>query len=54
MEQVSLNILPIYGSTVLLLDLGRIFSLLILYTVDATPWMGISQWQGRYLHKEQH
>jgi hypothetical protein len=28
----------IYGFTVLLLDLGRFFSFLILYTVGRTPW----------------
>jgi hypothetical protein len=33
----SINI-SIYGSTVLLLDLGRFFSFLILYTVGRTPW----------------
>jgi hypothetical protein len=27
-----------YGSTVLLLDLGRFFSFLILYTVGTSPW----------------
>jgi hypothetical protein len=32
--------LSIYGSTVLLLDLGRLFSFLILYTVGRTPWTG--------------
>jgi hypothetical protein len=30
--------LPLYGSTVLLLDLGRLFSFLIPYTVGRTPW----------------
>jgi hypothetical protein len=30
----------IYGSTVLLLDLCRSFSFLILYTVGRTPWTG--------------
>jgi hypothetical protein len=30
--------LSIYGSTVLLFDLSRIFSLLILYTTGRTPW----------------
>jgi hypothetical protein len=30
--------LSIYGSTVLLLDLGRFFSIVILYTVGRTPW----------------
>jgi hypothetical protein len=30
----------IYGSTVLLLDLGRFFSFLIQYTVGRTPWTG--------------
>jgi hypothetical protein len=30
----------IYGSTVLLLDLGRFFSFLILDTVGSTPWTG--------------
>jgi hypothetical protein len=37
-----------------LLDLGRFFSFLILYTVDRTPWTGISPSQGFYLHTEQH
>jgi hypothetical protein len=37
-----------------LLDLGRFFSFLILYTVGRTPWAGISMWHGRYLHTEQH
>jgi hypothetical protein len=32
--------LSIYGCTVLLLDLGRFFSSLILYIVGRTPWMG--------------
>jgi hypothetical protein len=32
--------LSIYGSAVILLDLGRCFSFLILYTVDRTPWAG--------------
>jgi hypothetical protein len=32
--------LSIYGSTVLLLNLGRFFSFLILYTVGWTPWTG--------------
>jgi hypothetical protein len=32
--------LSLYGSTVLLLDLGRFFSFLILYTVVRTPWTG--------------
>jgi hypothetical protein len=32
--------LPIYGSTVLLLDLGRFFSFLILYTIGRIPWTG--------------
>jgi hypothetical protein len=30
----------LYGSTVLLLDLGLFFSFLILYTVGRTPWTG--------------
>jgi hypothetical protein len=30
----------IFGSTVLLLDLGRIFNFLILYAVGWTPWTG--------------
>jgi hypothetical protein len=33
--------LSIYGSTVLLLDLGRFLSFLILYPVDRTPWTGV-------------
>jgi hypothetical protein len=48
------NILSIYGSTVLLLDLGRFFSFWIPYTVGVSPWMGISPSQSRYLHTEQH
>jgi hypothetical protein len=32
--------LSIYSSTVLLLNLGRFFSFLILYTVGRTPWKG--------------
>jgi hypothetical protein len=32
--------LSIYGSTVLLLDLGRFFSFLIIFTVGTTPWTG--------------
>jgi hypothetical protein len=35
-----------------LLDPGRFFSALILYTVDRAPWTGINQSQGRYLHTE--
>jgi hypothetical protein len=49
--------LSIYLSMVLrsfLLDLGRFFNFLILYTVGRTPWTGISPSQGRYLHTEQH
>jgi hypothetical protein len=42
----------VYGSTVLLLDLGCFFSFLILYTVVRTSWTGISPSQGRYLHTE--
>jgi hypothetical protein len=30
----------VYGSTVLLLDLGRFLNFLILYTVGRTPWTG--------------
>jgi hypothetical protein len=38
---VSLSVRPsIYCSTVLLLDFGRFFSFLILYTVGRTPWRG--------------
>jgi hypothetical protein len=44
---------PIYDSTALV-DLRHFFSVLILYTVDATPWAGISPSQGRYVHTEQH
>jgi hypothetical protein len=32
--------LSVYGSTVFLLNLGRFFSFLILYTVGRTPWTG--------------
>jgi hypothetical protein len=31
-----------------------LFNFLILYTVDKTPWTGISPSQGRYLSTEQH
>jgi hypothetical protein len=44
----------IHGSTFLSLDLGRFFSFLILYRGGRTPWMGISSYQGRYLHTEQY
>jgi hypothetical protein len=37
-----------------LLGLGRFFNLLVFYTVGRTPWTGISQSQGRYLHTGQH
>jgi hypothetical protein len=39
-----------------LLDLGRFFQFLnpIWYTVDRTPWTGISPSQGLYLHIGQH
>jgi hypothetical protein len=48
-ETIYLSICPsIYGSTTLV-DLGRLFSFLILYTVGRIPWMGISPLQGRYL-----
>jgi hypothetical protein len=33
-------LVSVYGSTVLLLDLGRFFSYLIVYTVGRTPWTG--------------
>jgi hypothetical protein len=33
-------LLSIYGFTVILLDLGRFSSFLILYTVGRTPWTG--------------
>jgi hypothetical protein len=33
-------LLSIYGSTVLLLVLGRFFSFVILYTIGRTPWTG--------------
>jgi hypothetical protein len=36
----QLIVLCIYGSTILLLDLGRFFGFLILYTVGMTPWTG--------------
>jgi hypothetical protein len=32
--------LTVHGSTVILLDLGRFFSFVILYTVHTTPWTG--------------
>jgi hypothetical protein len=37
--RIHLN-LSVYGSTVLLFNLGRFFSFLILYTVGRTPWTG--------------
>jgi hypothetical protein len=45
--------LSVYSSTVLLLDLGRVFSFVILYTVGLLGRQ-ISPSQGRYLHTEQH
>jgi hypothetical protein len=44
----------IYGSTVLLLDLGRYFNLLILHSLLGLLGGEISPFQGHYLHKEQH
>jgi hypothetical protein len=47
----------IYLSVVLqpfLLNLGRFFNFLILYTAGRTPRTGISQSQGHYFHTEQH
>jgi hypothetical protein len=38
--EVGTIYLSIYGSAVLLLDLGRFFSFSILYTVGRTPWTG--------------
>jgi hypothetical protein len=35
-----------------LLDFGRFFSFVILYTVSRTPLTGISPSQDRYLHTE--
>jgi hypothetical protein len=35
-----LTLLLFYGSTALLLDLGRFFSFLILYRIGRTPWTG--------------
>jgi hypothetical protein len=45
---------PVYCSTVLLLDLGRFFRILILYTVVGLLGRGISPSQGLYIHTEQH
>jgi hypothetical protein len=45
--------LSVCGSTALM-DLGRLFSYLILCTVGRTPWTGDQPVQGRYLHTEQH
>jgi hypothetical protein len=43
----------IYGSTVLLLDIRRFFSFLMLYTVGRTPWTGDQPIaRPRYLHTE--
>jgi hypothetical protein len=39
-SNINNNSLSIYGSTALLLDLGRFFSFLILYTLCRTPWTG--------------
>jgi hypothetical protein len=44
----------IYGSTVLLLDLGRFFSFLIHTQSVGLLGRGISPSQGRYLHTEEH
>jgi hypothetical protein len=38
----------------LLLDLGRLFSFLILHIDGRTPWTGISPSQDRYLHTDIH
>jgi hypothetical protein len=46
--------LSIYGSTVLLLDHGRFFSLLIYTQSVGLLGLGISPSEGRYLHSEQH
>jgi hypothetical protein len=39
-SDTDMNRLSICGSTVLLLELGRFFSFLFLYTVGRTPWTG--------------
>jgi hypothetical protein len=52
MKLMSLNVyLSIYSP---LLDLGRCFSFLIIYTVGRIPWTGISPSQGLYIHTQQH
>jgi hypothetical protein len=38
--KITRSILSLYGSTVLLLDLGRFLNSLILYTVGRTPLTG--------------
>jgi hypothetical protein len=40
MIRSNANLSIVYGSTVLLLDLGHFFSFLILYIVGSTPWTG--------------
>jgi hypothetical protein len=37
---VSSIYISIYGSTVLLLDLGRFFNFLVLYIIGMPPWTG--------------
>jgi hypothetical protein len=44
----------IFGPAVLLLDLGRFYRFLILYTVVGLVGRGISPSQGLYLHTEKH
>jgi hypothetical protein len=46
--------LSVYGSTVLLLDLGGFLSLLILYTVGRTPCTGDQAIAKPYLHTDIH
>jgi hypothetical protein len=38
LNYLSTGITLLYGSTALCLELGRLFSFLILYTVDRTLW----------------
>jgi hypothetical protein len=40
LARISRTVLSIYGSTILLLNLGLFFNLLISYKVGRTPWTG--------------
>jgi hypothetical protein len=52
-KHLSIYLSVICGSTPLV-DLGRFFQFINLYTVGRTPWTGDQPSQGRCLHTEQH